>query len=342
MNLESSALTSQILSECESMGPSIDNPFPTANSGFGNSCDERGTPESDTQINDNTMSSAFDTRTPSPSPSTSNLPMTQITNNGGTIHISYNFHTDHVPRLDKGNSPVIEKVEGTDHAERDPDLTFPLRPTFESSNGEPSSAKSSSKSHVTPENTVARQRDSIPHKKSHQISAISEIEKAEVKQSVDLILLGSISRKDLSHALMNLAQALELINGDEKQCAHVPIQPGTDPSSADPDRACSTGLISPNTVLDRLAKIDPALGEGESVQPPVKSAPISPTNESFQHDCSGLKISAPPACQRTPSSSRDIDADGGNKSGGTSNKTVVLQKNDSSPSLSASTQGERL
>lgn len=311
------------------MGPSIDNHSPTADSSFQNSCDKPDTSECDAKIDKNTMPSAFDTRRPPPSLPTANLPMAYITNNGGTININYSFHTADVPRLDKGKAPAV-KGEGTFGAERDPDLTSPLSPNAESSNAEPSSANSSSEGHITPEETVARHTEHLPHKKSHEVSAISDNEKAEVKHSIDLILLGSISRKDLSDALMNMAEALQLINDDEEQCADVPMQLGTNPSSADPDRAWSKGRISPSPVFESIHKIDSALEERGSVQAPVKSTTISHTNETLQHDCSELRIKAPPACQRVPSSPQSVDADGGNKSGATSIEPVVFPKNGSS------------
>lgn len=323
------------------MGPSVDDHSPIANSSIPNSCDDSGAPEHDAKINSNTMSSAFDTRPPS-APSTSNLPMTQITNNGGTININYNIHTAPGLRQDKGKVPAVGKGEGTIHTERDPDLTSPLSPNTESSNAGPSSAKSSNESCVTPEETVARHTEPLPHKKSHGVWAISDNEKAEVRHSIELMLLGSISRKELSNALMDLSQAMVLIDDDEGQCANVPIQLGTDPSSVDPDRVWSTGLIIPNPFSESIANINDAIEEREPVQAPVNCTPIPPTNESLQHECSGLRLNAPPACQAVPSSQHDVSAGDSSKSDVRSSGMVEVPMNDTPPSPSASAQGKSL
>lgn len=287
------------------------------------------------------MSSAFDTRPPS-SPSTSNLPVTHITNNGGTININYNIHTAPGLRHDKGKVPAVGKGEGTTHTERDPDLTSPLSPKAESSNAESSSAKSSNESCATPEETVARHTEPLPHKKSHNVWAISDNEKAEVRHSIDLMLLDSMSRKELSNALMDLSQAMVLIDDDEGQCAKVPIQLATDPSSADPDMASSTGLIRPNPVSEGIEKVDYAIEERMSVQAPVNSTPISPIKDSPQHDCSGLRLNVPPACQAVSSSQHDVSAGDSSKSDVRSSGTVEVLKNDTPSSPSASAQGKSL
>lgn len=324
------------------MDPSIDTHFPTADSIFQNNCDKPDTSECDAKINKNTMSSAFDTRPPSPSPSTPNLPMTQITNNGGTININYNFPTAPFFRLDNGKTLAVVKDEGTVHAERDPGLTSPPRSSVESSDAELSSAKSSNERYVTPEETMARHTEPLPHKKSHGVWAISDNEKAEVRHSIDLMLLDSISRKELSNALMILSQAMVLIDDDEGQCADVPIQLGTDPISADPDRVWSTGLVIPNPFSESIANINDAIEEREPVQAPVSFTPIPPTNESLQHDCSGLRLNAPPACQAVPSSQHDISADDSSKSDVRSSGTVEVPTNDTPPSPSASAKGKSL
>lgn len=232
------------------MGPSIDNHFPTANSNLPDSCDKSDTPDSNAQINHNKMSSAFDTRHSFPSSSTANLPMTQITNNGGTININYNIDTAPFDRLEMYKASAGYKVGGTVRAEYNPDLTSQPRPDAGSLDGEPASAKPSSEGHATPQNTVAKHTEHLPHKKSDEAWGISKDEKTEVRDSIDLILLGSISRKELSDALMNLADALVLIDDDdEMQCAHADsVQLGTDPASAESYTAWSTGLIHPNPV----------------------------------------------------------------------------------------------
>lgn len=324
------------------MDPSISNQFPTASSNPPDSCENSGTPEIDANINKHTMSSAFVTRPSFPSSSTANLPLTQITNNGGTININYNIDTAPVPRLDKDKASAVDRVGETVRTEHDPELTSPLRPDAESFNGEPASAKSSSEGHATPQDTLAKNTEHLPHRESDDVWGISEDEKAEVRDSIDLILLGSISRKELSEALMNLAEALVLIDDDDMQCAHDDaVQLQTDPASAESCTAWSTGLMCPNPASKSVHETENILEESGLLQAPVKSTPVSSTNESFRDDCSGLSINALSNCEGVPSSQHDVDTDGGNKSAATSLETLVLSKKNFPPLPSASAQGER-
>lgn len=97
---------------------------------------------------------------------------------------------------------------------------------------------------------------------------------------------------------------------------------------------------TPEPCFQEHLKIDNIIEECGLLQAPVKSTPVSSTNEAFQDDCSGLSINALSNCEGVPSSQHDVCTDGGNKSAATSIETLVLSKKNFPPLPSASAQGE--
>lgn len=296
--------------------------FPTDTSSIQDSCIETDAPDCDAKVNNDAMPSAVETHVSSLSRSTASLPMTQITNNGGTININYNLHAAPDSKLNNGKGSTVEKMKGNVHAQSDRDLTSPFGIVVDTP-----LPKSVSENSASPEDAVIGHTVQHRHEESYEIdfeSTLSDIDKAKLKESIDLMFRDSSSRADLSKKLIDFAQAMTRLTCYRTKCTfYVPMDTETDSSSADSD------------------SISPTAEEPLSGEAPFKSSPSPGGSEVLKKGRFELGINAPTACNGESSSQLDVNADDSNKPGARSAESSLLTRNDGSRSPSASIQSKK-
>lgn len=314
--------------------------FPTATSSIQTSCDEFDAPGCDAKVNNNMTPSAFETHPSSLSTSTANLPMTQITNNGGTININYNLHPAPGPRLNKGMETTADKNEENVQVKPDRDLTSPFGISAETF-----VPKSVSESHTRPGDAVMGHTVQQTHDEILEIDVkynFSDIEKAKLKDSIDVMIKDCSSRTDLSKKLMEFAQTIDTVTCYEAECTYyVQMEMDTDSSSADSDRQGSVGCEEGSSRhCESMRWIFPTTGEIVSGPKYFHTTPISTGNELFMNGHSDLGINVPSTCEPKLSSQGGVNEDDSNKSDARNVNSSVSTRKDGSTSPSATTQSK--
>lgn len=228
-----------------------------------------------------------------PSP-TSDQPTTQIVNRGGTININYNlygtpttsFSEKHGLAVDRGLDSGSEEYVPTNM----PKATYPTSQV-------PPPTQSAEPDLITADGAMVRDTAKLPPKLSNYITrswSISDIEKEKLKDSIHVMLMGSLSRRDLTKKLKNLAEAIRVEKWDETEQSYVAIEVGPDSSSSQPCTESFGDLVRPSPLSsESMDTIDSATGVCKMKQEALcKATFISFRNGSLLADPSGLRIDA--------------------------------------------------
>ncbi|KAJ4387377.1 hypothetical protein N0V93_007968 [Gnomoniopsis smithogilvyi] len=264
-------------------------------------------------------------------PSAKSQPTTQIINRAGTINIHYNIY-----------QPVVTSDNEEDSFAADPDTKrgnearvstpTPTRACQPSPRPAPSPIQSAAAQvFVTPDDTFLRHIDQPSTKGRYPITrswAISDMEKAKLKDSIDLMFTGTLSRRNLHKQLKNLAEAIRNEKWDEKQQAYIPINLGPDSSPSQPGNGSSGSLVSPSfSPSECIDTMDSTTGGPDLSQAKSFMSTLSTfTEASSQANPSKFRIDLSPYCQEIPTIPGDFGGADGNKIDEDSNQTVVRKQ----------------